>query len=150
MKEESKRIKKLEGGFKNLLRELNIDFELPWEEIRPKIENEEEFLAFASDSERQKVYRVKYLYKKRKSNLKIHITRRISNTKWRNRAATTIPVPGNRKRRRAKNTGLPAPANRKLRNAARNTRATHPFPRTARRSTGNKRRRRSTKRRALL
>lgn len=59
LKEETKRIKKLEGGFKNLLRELNIDFELPWEEVRPKIENEEEFLAFASDSEREKVYKVR-------------------------------------------------------------------------------------------
>lgn len=61
LKEESKRIKKLEGGFKNLLRELNIDFELPWAEVRPKIENEEEFLAFASDSEREKVYKVMLL-----------------------------------------------------------------------------------------
>lgn len=58
LKEESKRIKKLEGGFKNLLRELNIDFELSWEEVRPKLENEEEFLAFASDSERERVYKV--------------------------------------------------------------------------------------------
>lgn len=60
MKEESKRMKKLEGNFKNLLRELNIDFELPWEEVRPKLENEEEFLAFGSDSERSRIYRVSF------------------------------------------------------------------------------------------
>lgn len=64
LKEESKRIKKLEGGFKNLLRELNIDFELPWEEVRVKIENEEEFLAFDSDVERERVYKVSFVEKK--------------------------------------------------------------------------------------
>lgn len=58
VKEETKRIKKLEGNFKNLLRELNVDFELSWDEVRPKLENEKEFSAFDSDSERVKVYKV--------------------------------------------------------------------------------------------
>lgn len=58
LKEESKRMKKLENNFKNLLRELNVDFELPWEEVKLKLENEEEFTAFSSDSERCKIYRV--------------------------------------------------------------------------------------------
>lgn len=62
LKEESKRIKKLEGGFKNLLRELNVDFELPWEEVRKKLEKEEEFLAFESDSERSRIYKVCLFY----------------------------------------------------------------------------------------
>ncbi|XP_018328021.1 pre-mRNA-processing factor 40 homolog A [Agrilus planipennis] len=57
IKEETKRMKKLEGAFKNLLREMNIDYELSWEEVKAKIENEEEFLAFESDSERIKVYK---------------------------------------------------------------------------------------------
>lgn len=51
-------MKKLEMGFKNLLREMDVDYELSWEDIRPKLEKEEEFLAFASDSERIKVYKV--------------------------------------------------------------------------------------------
>lgn len=54
-------MKKLENNFKNLLRELNIDFELSWDEIRPKLENEKEFSAFDSDSERAKVYKVTIL-----------------------------------------------------------------------------------------
>lgn len=37
---------------------MNIDYELSWEEVKPKIENEEEFRAFASDSERVKIYKV--------------------------------------------------------------------------------------------
>ncbi|XP_066251953.1 pre-mRNA-processing factor 40 homolog A isoform X2 [Euwallacea similis] len=57
LKEESKRMKKLESAFKSLLREMNIDFEKSWEEIKPKLENEEEFKAFDSDSERQRVYK---------------------------------------------------------------------------------------------
>ncbi|KAF5284006.1 hypothetical protein FQR65_LT13640 [Abscondita terminalis] len=57
LKEENKRLKKLEVNFKNLLRELNIDDELSWDEVKAKLENEEEFLAFASDSERIKVYK---------------------------------------------------------------------------------------------
>lgn len=58
LKEESKRLKKLESNFKNLLRELNINYELSWEEVKAKIENEEEFLAFDSESERTKAYKV--------------------------------------------------------------------------------------------
>lgn len=58
LKEESKKLKKLESAFKNLLRELNIDFEKSWEEIRSKVENEEEFKAFGSETERERVYKV--------------------------------------------------------------------------------------------
>ncbi|XP_023312754.1 pre-mRNA-processing factor 40 homolog A-like, partial [Anoplophora glabripennis] len=57
LKEETKRLKKLENNFKNLLRELNVDFELSWDEVRPKLESEKEFVAFDSDSERVKVYK---------------------------------------------------------------------------------------------
>ncbi|XP_063929657.1 pre-mRNA-processing factor 40 homolog A isoform X2 [Zophobas morio] len=57
IKEESKRLKKLEANFKNLLREMNIDYELSWDEVKPKLESEEEFQAFNSESERIKVYK---------------------------------------------------------------------------------------------
>lgn len=60
-KEELKRRKKLETGLKNLLKDLNIDYELSWEEAKSKIENEEEYLAFDSDSERIRVYKVSQL-----------------------------------------------------------------------------------------
>lgn len=51
-------MKKLEAAFKNLLRVMNVDFELPWPEVKTKIENEEEYLAFDSDSERIRIYKV--------------------------------------------------------------------------------------------
>lgn len=57
-KEEQKRKKKLETGLKTLLKDLNIDYELSWEEVTEKIANEEEYLAFESDSERIRVYKV--------------------------------------------------------------------------------------------
>ncbi|XP_071057188.1 pre-mRNA-processing factor 40 homolog A [Onthophagus taurus] len=57
LKEENKRIKKLENDFKKLLREMNINFDLSWDEVKEKLANEEEFQAFASDSERSKVYK---------------------------------------------------------------------------------------------
>lgn len=53
-----KRRKKLETGLKNLLKDLNIDYELSWEEVKEKISNEEEYIAFDSDSERIRVYKV--------------------------------------------------------------------------------------------
>lgn len=113
LKEESKRMKKLEAGFKNLLREINIDYEMSWQEVRPKIENEEEFLAFASDSERERVYKVgTRCY----SSTDVEGRCRISNTRWRSRAATTTRGRGSRRsRRRAKSTGRRAPANRRRR-----------------------------------
>ncbi|XP_023018687.1 pre-mRNA processing factor 40 isoform X2 [Leptinotarsa decemlineata] len=57
LKEETKRLKKLEMNFKTLLREMNIDFELRWDEVKGKLEKEEEFAAFESDSEREKIYK---------------------------------------------------------------------------------------------
>lgn len=60
-KEELKRKKKLEIGLKNLLKDLNIDYELPWDEAKEKILNEEEYLAFESDSERLRVYKVRVI-----------------------------------------------------------------------------------------
>jgi hypothetical protein len=59
VKEESKRLKKLELNFKNLLRDLNVDYELSWDEVKPKLENEEEYLAFSSESDRIKIYKVR-------------------------------------------------------------------------------------------
>ncbi|XP_030749026.1 pre-mRNA-processing factor 40 homolog A [Sitophilus oryzae] len=57
IKEESKRMKKLEAGMKNLLKDLNVDFEQPWETIKQKIENEEEYLAIESEVEKQRIYK---------------------------------------------------------------------------------------------
>lgn len=57
VKEETKRIKKLEVAFKNLLKDLNVDFEKPWDEIKLKIEKEAEYKAFEDDSERERIYK---------------------------------------------------------------------------------------------
>ncbi|XP_050314520.1 pre-mRNA-processing factor 40 homolog A isoform X1 [Anthonomus grandis grandis] len=57
VKEETKRVKKLENSFKNLLKDFNVDFEKPWEEVKSKIENEEEYKALESDSERHRIYK---------------------------------------------------------------------------------------------
>lgn len=57
-----KRRKKLETGLKNLLKDLNIDYELSWEEVKEKISNEEEYIAFESDSERLRIYKVSKFY----------------------------------------------------------------------------------------
>lgn len=57
IKEETKKIKKLESNFKNMLQDLNIDFELPWMEIRHKIDNEDEFLAIGNEEDRIRIYK---------------------------------------------------------------------------------------------
>lgn len=40
------------------MKEANVDFELSWEEVKSKLDKEEEYLAFDSDSERIRVYKV--------------------------------------------------------------------------------------------
>lgn len=62
LKEESKRMKKLEMNFKNLLRELNVDYELEWDEVKVKLEKEEEFQAFSHDNDRIRIYKVLFLF----------------------------------------------------------------------------------------
>lgn len=37
---------------------MNIDYELSWDEVKSKIENEEEYQAFTNESDRIKIYKV--------------------------------------------------------------------------------------------
>ena len=55
VKEETRKIKKLEGGFRNLLNELGVTEESSWEEFRPKVEGTPAFEAITQEYERVRV-----------------------------------------------------------------------------------------------
>lgn len=57
-KEETRKQRKLENGFKNVLREFDVDYKTEWEEIRPKIEKQDAFKAIIAESERIRVFKV--------------------------------------------------------------------------------------------
>ncbi|CAH0771100.1 unnamed protein product [Bemisia tabaci] len=56
-KEETRKQRKLENGFKNVLREFDVDYKTEWEEIRPKIEKQDAFKAIIAESERIRVFK---------------------------------------------------------------------------------------------
>lgn len=57
VKEETRKFKKLEAGFKNLLKSQNVDYQTTWDEIRTKIEEEQDFKAVNLESERMRIFK---------------------------------------------------------------------------------------------
>lgn len=57
VKEETRKFKKLETGFKNLLKTLNVDYQMAWEDVRSKIEEEQDFKAITLESERIRIFK---------------------------------------------------------------------------------------------
>lgn len=56
LKEELRKLKKLESGFKSLLKEEEIDYKTEWSTIREKIENDDAFKAIVVESERVRIF----------------------------------------------------------------------------------------------
>lgn len=61
MKEENRRIKKLESGFRTLLKTKEVDHLATWEDVRPKLEGDPAFDLFTSDPERIRIFNVTLL-----------------------------------------------------------------------------------------
>ncbi|XP_033226926.1 pre-mRNA-processing factor 40 homolog B [Belonocnema kinseyi] len=57
VKEETRKFKKLESGFKNLLKTLGVDYQMSWEHVRAKIEEEVDFKAISLESERLRIFK---------------------------------------------------------------------------------------------
>ncbi|XP_012268534.2 pre-mRNA-processing factor 40 homolog A [Athalia rosae] len=57
IKEETRKFKKLETGFKNLLKTLDVDYQMSWEDVRVKIEGESDFKAITLESERVRIFK---------------------------------------------------------------------------------------------
>lgn len=57
IKEETRKFKKLELGFKNLLKSVEVSYQHLWEEIRSKIEEKPEFQAITLESERVRIFK---------------------------------------------------------------------------------------------
>ncbi|XP_032682663.1 pre-mRNA-processing factor 40 homolog A isoform X1 [Odontomachus brunneus] len=57
VKEETRKFKKLETGFRNLLKTLNVDYQMTWDEVRAKIEEEQDFKAITLESERIRIFK---------------------------------------------------------------------------------------------
>ncbi|XP_008557971.1 pre-mRNA-processing factor 40 homolog A isoform X1 [Microplitis demolitor] len=58
IKEETKKFKKLEAAFKNLLKSLPVDYQMNWEDdVRPTIEDSSDFKAVGSEAERLRIFK---------------------------------------------------------------------------------------------
>ncbi|XP_014204718.1 pre-mRNA-processing factor 40 homolog A [Copidosoma floridanum] len=57
VKEETRKFKKLETAFKNLLKSIEVNYQHSWDEIRSKIEEESDFQAVTLESERVRIFK---------------------------------------------------------------------------------------------
>merc|ERR1712141_574401 len=57
MKEENRKLRKLETNFRTMLAKLPIEPSTPWETARPQLEKEPEFEAVSQEFERQRIYK---------------------------------------------------------------------------------------------
>lgn len=57
IKEETKKFKKLEAGLKNLFKNIEVDYQITWDDVRSKIEEEPDFQAIKLESERVRIFR---------------------------------------------------------------------------------------------
>ncbi|KAK0175703.1 hypothetical protein PV327_009432 [Microctonus hyperodae] len=57
VKEETRKFKRLEMGFKNLLKNTQVDYQMNWDDVRAKIEESPEFNAITLESERIRIYK---------------------------------------------------------------------------------------------
>lgn len=63
IKEEVRKLRKLESAFKNLLRQNEIDYRVEWLDIRGQLENDEAFKAITLESERIRIFKVNVILK---------------------------------------------------------------------------------------
>ncbi|KAF7997587.1 hypothetical protein HCN44_006158 [Aphidius gifuensis] len=57
IKEENKKMKKLETGLKQLLKNIDVDYQANWDDVKLKIENENDYQAIKSESDRIKIFK---------------------------------------------------------------------------------------------
>ncbi|KAK3775580.1 hypothetical protein RRG08_000396 [Elysia crispata] len=57
LKDEARRLKKLESTFKTMLAKYNIDLDTKWDQIRPKIEHEQAFVSITLEAERIRLFK---------------------------------------------------------------------------------------------
>lgn len=58
LKEEARRLKKLEASFKSLLKAVSVDYTSNWDDVRAKLEGETAFEAITLESERVRIFKV--------------------------------------------------------------------------------------------
>ena len=59
LKEENRRSKKLESGFRNLLRAKELDHLISWEDSVSKLEGDPAFESIADESDRIRIFKVR-------------------------------------------------------------------------------------------
>lgn len=57
LKEETKKLRKLESAFRSMLRDANVDHSMSWSEAKSGLEQKHEYRAVPSDAEREKMYK---------------------------------------------------------------------------------------------
>lgn len=58
LKEENRRSKKLESGFRNLLRAKELDHLVSWEDSKSRLEGDPAFESIADESDRIRIFKV--------------------------------------------------------------------------------------------
>lgn len=58
LKEEARRLKKLEASFKSLLKAVNVDYTSNWDDVRVKLEGQSAFESITLESERVRIFKV--------------------------------------------------------------------------------------------
>merc|ERR1712223_955721 len=80
VKEESRKLRKLETNFRTLLAKLPIEPTTPWETARPQLEKEPEFEAISQEYERARIYK-EFMKDLEESCMHSHTTRKKSKSK---------------------------------------------------------------------
>lgn len=60
-KEETRKLRKLESAFRNLLRDTDVDYHSTWEDVREKLTDHDAFRAIGIESERLRIFKVQFL-----------------------------------------------------------------------------------------
>ncbi|KAI4500072.1 hypothetical protein M0802_004942 [Mischocyttarus mexicanus] len=84
VKEETRKFKKLETSFKNLLKTISVDYQMTWEDVRNKLEEEPDFKAITLESERIRIFK-DYQHELEESCSHHHIRSKKKKTKKKNR-----------------------------------------------------------------
>lgn len=58
LKEETRKQRKIESGFKSLLKSTDIDYETSWEDARAKLEGDPAFESITLEAERIRIFKV--------------------------------------------------------------------------------------------
>ncbi|GFO50262.1 pre-mRNA-processing factor 40-like protein a [Plakobranchus ocellatus] len=118
LKDEARRLKKLESTFKAMLSKYNIDLDTKWDQIRPKIEHEQAFVNITLEAERIRLFKEHLIaieetcshYHSKKKKSKKHRARRSKSRSHSSDSEDESRHKSSKKKRHHSNSRSPTPA----------------------------------------